>query len=661
MSSDTNAELAPQPITVDVLREKYAAPGEVDADAVRRRIARALAAAEARPADWEPRFFAAQRQGFIPAGRIAAAAGRTLDATLINCFVQPVGDSIGGVEGGLPGIYPALEQAAQTLRRGGGVGFDFSALRPSGAPAHGTGGRASGPVSFMRLFDCSCATIESAGARRGAQMGMLRVDHPDIEAFIHAKDRPGELTNFNLSVAADDAFLQAVVDDGLIDLVHRVEPGPVRGTEVRRRADGLWVYRSVPARGLFDAITERSWRHGDPGMVFIDTLNRENNLRAIEQIVATNPCAEQPLPAYGCCCLGSIDLTRFVREPFTAGARLELEAIAALVPVAVRMLDDVLTVTRWPLQEQAAEAAAKRRIGLGLTGLGDALIMLGQRYDSESARETVVAIAVRLRDAAYAASVELAREKGAFPHCDPEALLATPFVGRLPQSLRDSIGRHGLRNSHLLSIAPTGTISLAFADNVSSGIEPAYAWAYRRNRRLADGSTRSYRVEDHAHRLYRARFGPDRPLTDAFVSALEIGPRAHMAMVAALTPYIDAGISKTINVPADEPLSAFRDLYLDAWRLGLKALSTFRPSSGRASVLSAGTGPDELEQASETSAAEATASASAHADGAMGAAPQSRGDAANGGALCPICGSAGVTRVGGCLHCPSCGFDAVCG
>jgi len=628
MSSDTNAELAPQPITVDVLREKYAAPGEADADAVRRRIARALAAAETRPADWEPRFFAAQPAGFIPAGRIAAAAGRTLDATLINCFVQPIGDSIGGIEDGLPGIYPALEQAAQTLRRGGGVGFDFSELRPSGAPAHGTGGRASGPVSFMRLFDCSCATIESAGARRGAQMGMLRVDHPDIETFIHAKDQPGELTNFNLSVAADDAFLQAVVDDGVIELVHRVEPGSRRGSD-GRRADGLWVYRSVPARRLFDAITERSWRHGDPGMVFIDTLNRENNLRAVEHIVATNPCAEQPLPAYGCCCLGSIDLTRFVREPFTARARLDLDAITALVPVALRMLDNVLTVTRWPLPQQAAEAAAKRRVGLGLTGLGDALIMLGQRYDSASARETAAAVAERLRDAAYAASIALAREKGAFPLCDPEALLATPFIGRLPQPLRDGIARHGLRNSHLLSIAPTGTISLAFADNVSSGIEPAYAWAYRRNRRMADGSMRGYRVEDHAHRMYRACFGRDAPLTDAFVSALEIGPRAHMAMVAALTPYIDAGISKTINVPADEPLSAFRDLYLDAWRLGLKALSTFRPSSGRASVLSA--------------------------------APESLGIAANGGEHCPLCGSAGLTRVGGCLHCPSCGFDAACG
>jgi ribonucleoside-diphosphate reductase alpha chain len=585
--------MRPQTITRDILREKYAAPGEQDASAIRRRVARALAAPEVRPEYWERRFLAVQEAGFIPAGRIAAGAGRGLDATLISCFVQPVADSIGGALDGHPGIYPALEQAAQTLRRGGGVGYDFSALRPRGAPVHDTGSRASGPVSFMRLFDRSCEIIESAGARRGAQMGILRADHPDVEDFIHAKDQPGELTNFNLSVAASDDFLWAVANDADLDLVHAAEPGPeVRETATWRPDARLWVYRRLPARRLYEAITRCAWDHGDPGMLFIDTVNRENNLRDQERIAATNPCGEQPLPPYGCCCLGSIDLTRFVRAPFTARAHIDLDALAALVPPAVRMLDNVLDITPWPLPEQQAEAAAKRRVGLGITGLGDTLIMLGQRYDSAPARATAAAILERLRDFAYDASVALAREKGPFPLCDPEALLAAPFIARLPPGLRDAIARDGLRNSHLLAIAPTGTISLAFADNLSSGVEPAYAWTYRRRRRLSDGSTRTYRIEDHAYRLYRAQAGADAPLTEAFVSALDIAPREQLAMVAALAPYIDAGISKTINLPAHEPLNPIRDLYLDAWRLGLKAVALFRPASGRPGVLSSETGAE---------------------------------------------------------------------
>ncbi|MFP4246164.1 MAG: adenosylcobalamin-dependent ribonucleoside-diphosphate reductase [Halochromatium sp.] len=586
--------MQPQPITVDVLREKYAADGETDIDAIQARVARALAAAETSPHAWEQGFIEVQRQGFIPAGRIAAGAGRDLDISLINCFVQPIGDSIGGREGGRPGIYPALEEAAQTLRRGGGVGYDFSLIRPQGALVRGTGSRASGPVSYMRVFDRSCEILESAGARRGAQMAMLRADHPDIEAFVHAKDQAGELTNFNLSVAADDGFLRAVENNDWLDLVHAAEPGAeARSAATQRREDGLWVYRRIAARQLFDAITERSWRHGDPGMVYIDTVNRENNLRALERIEATNPCAEQPLPAYGCCCLGSIDLTRFVSNAFGPDARLDLDGLLALVPTAVRMLDDVLDVTRWPLEEHAAEAASKRRIGLGFTGLGDCLAMLGQRYDSEAGRRQAARIATQLRDAAYAASADLAEEKGPFPLCEPAALANTAFIRRLPDALQARIGQNGLRNSHLLSIAPTGTISLAFADNVSNGIEPAYSWSYQRQRRLANGTRKTYQVEDHAYRLYQAQFGPDAALPDAFVSALEIGVEDQMAMVAAVTPAIDSGISKTVNLPDDYPLADFQDLYLSAWRRGLKALSTFRPSAGRESVLSASEQPKD--------------------------------------------------------------------
>jgi ribonucleoside-diphosphate reductase alpha chain len=440
----------------------------------------------------------------------------------------------------------------------------------------------------MRLFDRSCETIESAGARRGAQMGILRVDHPDIEAFIAAKDAPGELTNFNLSVAAGDDFMRAVVAGGQIELVHPAEPyGDRRGPDCRRRADGLWVYRRVSARALLAGIAERSWHHGDPGMLFPDTVRRENNLGAIETIVATNPCAEQPLPAYGCCCLGSIDLTRFVREPFTPRARFDFADFAALVPDAVRMLDLVLDTTLWPLPEQAREAQHKRRIGLGITGLGDCLIMLGLGYGSAAARRTAVEIVRCLRDAAYSASVELAREKGAFPLFSAGTMLRAPFIARLPEALQKAIRTHGLRNSHLLSIAPTGTISLAFADNLSSGIEPAYAWTYQRCRRLAGGESRTYRLEDHAYRLFRASRGPDAALPDAFVSALEIGPTEQMAMIAALTPYVDAGISKTVNLPADAAADDIRSLYLDAWRAGLKSLSTFRAGGARAGILKA--------------------------------------------------------------------------
>lgn len=583
--------MKPQQITVDVLQEKYARPGEVGADAIRRRVARALAGGESDSTAWNARFLAAQRRGLIPAGRINAVAGTTLEATQINCFVQPVGDSIAGVEDGRPGIYPALQQAAETLRRGGGVGYDFSAIRPEGALVHSTQSRASGPVSYMRLFDRSCETIESAGSRRGAQMGLLRVDHPDIEAFIAAKDEAGELTNFNLSVAASDAFMQAVVADEAIELVHTAEPCSDRqGPDSHRRADGLWVYGRVPARRLLAQIAERSWRHGDPGLLFIDTARRENNLQGFEDIIATNPCAEQPLPAYGCCCLGSVDLTRFVREPFTPDARFDFTGLAALVPDAVRMLDLVLDQTLWPLAEQAQEARAKRRIGLGVTGLGDCLIMLGQRYDGEAARRTAADIARCLRDAAYEASIALAREKGPFPLFEADTLLRAPFITRLPERLREAIREHGLRNSHLLSFAPTGTISLAFADNVSSGIEPAYAWTYQRKRRLAGDDTAAYRVEDHAYRLFRARFGADAPLSDAFVSALEIDAPAQMAMLAALTPYVDAGISKTVNLPSASTPAAIRALYLDAWRAGLKSLSIFRAGSAREGILSTNQG-----------------------------------------------------------------------
>ena len=989
------AALPPQTISEEVLREKYAKGSERTIEAVRRRVARALAAAEA-PAQrdqWEEAFYRAQENGLILGGRINSAAGTDLKATLINCFVQPVGDSISGAEDGV-GIYVALNEAAETMRRGGGVGYDFSPIRPQGAHVRGTDSRASGPLSYMRVFDQSCETVESAGSRRGAQMGILRCDHPDVEAFIRAKDG-GELTNFNISVAVTDAFVAAVRDDADWELVHKAPPAAdLLAGGARQRADDLWNYRTVRARALWDQIMRSTYDHAEPGVVFIDAMNRDNNLSYCETIQACNPCVtsdtwvmtangarqvnelvgmpfvaivhgrahsltsngffrtgtkpvirletregyavrltadhrvrkvarktayvletewiaagqllpgdevvlqdqralvgwdgdgseeegyllglligdgtlkrekavlsvwapelkqhagsrvtyaatgaagivaaaetaaatldhrtdfrgfqrpvagraearlssvplarlaerwgmspgnktltpeiergsssfvagvlrglydadgsvqgtqgkgvslrlaqsdetlllaaqrmllrlgiastlyrerreagsrplpdgrgglrlyataaqhelvisganirvfadrigfadtdkaerlgrtladyrralnrerfsafvssvepdgiedvydvsvadvhafdangfelhncgEQPLPAYGCCDLGSVDLTRFVRDPFALTARFDFEGLAATVAVAVRMLDNVLDVTAWPLPQQRQEAMDKRRVGLGFTGLGDALIELNLRYDADEGREMAADIARAMRDAAYMASVAIAREKGPFPRLDVDAYLAPPrFASRLPDEIKGAIRTHGIRNSHLLSIAPTGTISLAFADNASNGIEPAFSWSYTRRKRMPDDSMKTFDVEDHAYRLFKRMHAIDegvelvpfdeqagrKPgetwtesdgrrramLAPAFVSALQMSARNHMLMSAAVQPFVDTAISKTVNVPADYPFDAFAELYFEAWQAGLKGIATYRPNDVMGAVL----------------------------------------------------------------------------
>ena len=600
---------ATQPISHDVLKEKYLKPGETGVEDLYRRVARALASVEpeAERAKYEALFLQNLHAGAIGAGRIMSAAGTAIQATLINCFVQPVGDCIQGFDdGGYPGIYEALREAAETMRRGGGVGYDFSRIRPRGAEVKGTASMASGPCSYINVFDQSCSTVESAGARRGAQMGVLRIDHPDVPEFITAKRTPGRWNNFNVSVGMPDTFMHALAEDQPWELVHKSKPGAALIAQgAFQRADGLWVYQTVAARELWDSVMRSAYDFAEPGILFLDTINQDNNLRYCESIAASNPCGEQPLPPYGCCDLGPIILTRFVLHPFGFNGVPDFDfgAFAKSVATQVRALDNVLDLTFWPLPQQQAESAAKRRIGVGFTGLGNALAMLCLRYDAPEGREMAARIAVCMRDAAYAASVALAREKGAFPRFDAEGYLATgTFASRLPDALQQAIRANGIRNSHLLSIAPTGTVSLAFADNASNGIEPSFSWMYRRKKRESDGSTTDYAVEDHAWRLYRELGGNVDKLPAYFVSALKMSADGHIAMMQAVQPFVDTAISKTVNVPADYAYDDFKNLYQQAWRARLKGLATYRPNAILGSVLEVHANPEAISAAAAATA-----------------------------------------------------------
>ncbi|MEO1280719.1 MAG: adenosylcobalamin-dependent ribonucleoside-diphosphate reductase, partial [Pseudomonadota bacterium] len=568
------------PISKRIWSDKYQlknAGGPID-QGPRDTFARvANAAAGAEPEEfrrlWEQRFCKTLSDyRFLPAGRILAGAGSDRDVTLFNCFVM------GEVPDSLDGIFDTLKQSALTMQTGGGIGVDFSTLRPRGALVASIDADASGPVSFMQVWDAMCGTIMSAGARRGAMMATLRADHPDIEDFISAKAVPGRLTNFNLSVLVPDALMAAVDAD----------------TDWSLTFDGTH-YRTIRARDLWDQIMQATYETSEPGVIFIDRVNQQNNLSYCEEIFTTNPCGEQPLPPFGACLLGSFNLARYVDDPFGADAKMDLAGLKQDVHVAVRMLDNLIDVSHYPLEAQKQEAIAKRRMGLGVTGLADALIFTGHRYDTEDARRNAQAWMSFIQTEAYAASAALAAEKGSFPLFDGDAILASANVKRLPKRVRSAIKEHGLRNGCLTSIAPTGTISL-LAGNVSSGIEPVFDLTYERSVLNAGGSTETIEIEDFAYSVFKRRLAEggvadqvgfeSRNRPESFVTASQLSPEAHLKMQDALQPYVDSSISKTINCPETATFGDVKDVYQTAYRYGLKGCTTYRPTPMRGSVLS---------------------------------------------------------------------------
>jgi ribonucleoside-diphosphate reductase alpha chain len=567
------------------LKEADGTPIDCSVEDTWRRIARALAEVEADPAHWEQEFYKTLEDfKFLPAGRITAGAGTGRSVTLFNCFVM------GTIPDNMGGIFDGLKEAALTMQQGGGIGYDFSTIRPRGAEVKGVAADASGPLSFMDVWDAMCRTIMSAGSRRGAMMATMRCDHPDIEQFIEAKKDPARLRMFNLSVLITDPFMAAVKADGPWELVF----------------DGK-VYKTLQARDLWNRIMRNTFDFAEPGVIFIDRINAMNNLAYCETIAATNPCGEQPLPPYGACLLGSINLAKLVNGAFTKDAALDLPALDHLVRTAVRMMDNVVDASRFPLPQQAAEAQAKRRIGLGVTGLADALLMVGLRYGSEKAAEITDAWMQAIARAAYLASADLAAEKGAFPLFDADKFLASGALVHMTGDVKAAIRAKGIRNALLTSIAPTGTISL-YAGNVSSGIEPVFAYAYTRKVLQKDGSRTEEEVVDYAVRLWRETHG-DAPLPDYFVNAQTLPPLDHVRMQAAAQKWVDSSISKTINCPEDISFEDFQEVYMAAWDQGCKGCTTYRPNDVTGSVLT-------VSESSEKTPSEAPAAMHQSGDGA---------------------------------------------
>ena len=526
------------------------------------RIAKTLASVEKDTEYWTPRFYEALSEfKFLPAGRIIAGAGTERSVTLFNCFVM------GDIPDDMSGIFTAVKEAALTLQQGGGIGYNFSTLRPQGAPVVGVGADASGPLSFMDVWDSMCRTIMSAGSRRGAMMATLRCDHPDIEAFVEAKSDPSRLRMFNLSVLVTDKFMEAVSEEKNWDL-------KFEGT----------VFKTVSAANLWNKIMKSTYDFAEPGVIFIDRINQQNNLAYCEEISATNPCGEQPLPPYGACLLGSINLTKLVKQPFERGASIDLKTLGDLTSLAVRMLDNVIDISKFPIDQQRNEAISKRRIGLGITGLADALIMCGVKYGSKEAVNLTKTWLSVLRDSAYKCSIDLAKEKGPFPLFNKRRFLESHNVKKLPKKLKDGIKGFGIRNALLTSIAPTGTISL-LADNISSGLEPVFAFKYNRKVLQPDGSNITEQVNDYAYGLFERLRSKNTSRTEAFVDAQMLQPNDHLVMQATVQEYIDSSISKTINCPEDISFETFKEVYKSAYDLGCKGCTTYRPNDVTGSVL----------------------------------------------------------------------------
>lgn len=552
------------------------------------RVAKALASVEPKNQnEWQARFYQIlDGFKFLPGGRIMAGAGTQHRVTLFNCFVMGI------VEDSMDGIFDGLKEGALTMQQGGGVGYDFSTLRPRGTLARTTGGIASGPVSFMRIWNTVCSTLLSTGARRGAMMATMRCDHPDIEEFIDAKQSSNELNHFNLSVQISDDFMTAVRQDDdwalvfpAVEINNDNKPAEI----IMKRWTGTsepvscQVVKRVNARELWNKILRATYDYAEPGVLFVDRINALNNLWYCESISATNPCGEIPLPPYGACDLGSINLTQFVNNPFTSNASLDMDGIRASVQIAVRLLDNVIDLSGYPLQKQSEIQSQNRRIGLGLTGLANALIMMEKHYAEADARNTAASIMKTICHTAYRASIELAREKGAFPRFDARHYLQGRFIQSLPEDIRVGIEKFGIRNSHLVAIAPTGTISL-LANNISSGLEPVYDFSFKRRVLELDSSYKEYTVSDYSYHLWQQR-QDNHPLPAQFVTAQQLTPQAHLQMQAALQPYVDNSISKTINIPEDLPFESFKDVYDQAYDNGLKGCTTFRPSPLREAIL----------------------------------------------------------------------------
>lgn len=553
---------------------KDGAPVDRDIGDTWARVANTVASVEQTDQEvWEQIFYnALDGFRFLPGGRILAGAGTENDVTLYNCFVM------GRIDDSLDGIFTALKEGALTMQQGGGVGYDFSTIRPKGTPAIRSGNIASGPVSFMHTWNSMCATITSAGNRRGAMMACLRCDHPDIEEFVDAKRTAGVLEHFNLSVLVTDAFMQAVEDDQPWLLAFR-DDKHTKYIEPR-------IYKQLPARELWDRIMQAAYDTAEPGVLFIDQINRQNNLAWYEQIHATNPCGEIPLPYYGACNLGSVNLTQLIHHPFSSKANFDFEELKVIVNTAVRMLDNVIDLSRFPVPTQKQVAQETRRIGLGITGLADIFMMMGYRYGDSQSIELSDEIMKTLCHTAYRTSIDLAKEKGSFPLLDKSAYLETPFVKRLPEDIRQGIADHGIRNSHLVAIAPAGTISL-LAGNISSGLEPVFDYCYQRQLIANSDTPGSIVLEDYAYHIWKT--GHDKnDLPGHFVTAREISPQVHLEVQSVLQDHVDNAISKTINVPEDFTFDAFKSLYTSAHEKGLKGCTAFRPNAVRGEILVSG-------------------------------------------------------------------------